>query len=167
MGSTWFFFFGSRRCSLDNRWVVKGETWKIQWKICGRDAFKSLQVSSGMREQKFGEFFNCSDYCFQCWGKSLNPNATHRTHLSYRKVGDWFRRGTSHIGVYNSEGTSDSALSLFEPPFLNKWPAVAMQVAVTWCFLWHFDWRNQVQACQQVWRGICHNIWIVACFYHG
>ena len=24
--------------------------------------------------------FNFSDYCFECWGTSLNPDATHITH---------------------------------------------------------------------------------------
>ena len=36
------------------------------------DAYGSLQVSSGMRGQKFGECFNCSHNCVQCGGK-LQP----------------------------------------------------------------------------------------------
>ena len=132
MGSTWYFFFGSRRCAIYNKWVVKGETWRIQGTICGRDAFESLQVSSGIRERKFGECFNCSHYCFQCWGTSLKPYANHRTHWSCSEVGDWIGSGTSHIGVYNSEGTLNSATYLFEPPFPNEWPEVAIFL-VTLC----------------------------------
>ena len=63
-------FFGSRGCALDNRWVVEGETLRIQAMICGRDAFKSLQVSSGMRGQKFGECFNCSHYFSSVGGQA-------------------------------------------------------------------------------------------------
>ena len=56
MRSTLSFFFGSIRCALDNRWFVEGETWRIQGKICGRDAFEFLKVCPGIRERKFGEF---------------------------------------------------------------------------------------------------------------
>ena len=81
------FFFGSRRCTLDNRWVVEGETWRIQGTICIRDAYESLQVSTGMRGRKFGACFSWSHYFVPSWGSSLNPNASHRSHWSCSEVG--------------------------------------------------------------------------------
>ena len=97
-----------------NRWVVEVYTWRIQRMICGRDEYKSLQVSSGMRGRKFGACFNCSHYCVHCWKVSLNPDAMHRPHWYCSKVGDRIEIGMLHIWVHNSEGTSESAPSLFE-----------------------------------------------------
>ena len=148
MGSTWYFFLGSRICALDNWWVVEGETWIIKGAICGRDAYKSLQVSSGMRGRKFGDFFNFSHYCVQCWGSRLNPDETHRPHWYCSKVGDWIGSGTLYIVVHNSEGTSESAPYLFETPFLNEWPAVVIQATVALNFWWNFACWNQVRAWQ-------------------
>ena len=167
MGSTWSFFFGSRICALDNRWVVEGESWIFQGTICSRDAYESLKVSSGMRKPKFGEFFNCSHYCVQCWGASLNPYATHRTNWFCSELGDWIGSGTSHIGMQKLEGNLDSAPSLFDPLFLNKWLEVTIQADTTWLFRWNFAFRNQVQAWQQVFWGICHKVWMVVCVSHG
>ena len=133
------------------------------WQGC----IKILASTSGIREGKFGKCFNCSHYCFQCWGTRLNMYTTNRIHWSCSKVGYWIGSSISHIGVYNSEGTSESAPSLFEPTFPNKWPEVAIQTAAAWCFWWHFACRNQVQAWQQVCRGICHKMWNVACVSHG
>ena len=134
MGSILSFSLGSRRCALDNRWAVEVDTWRIQGTICGRYAYESLQVSSGMQGQKFGVCFNYSHYCVQCWVAILNLDATHRPHWYWSEVGGWIGSGTSHIGVHNSEGTLYSAPYLFESPFTNEWPAVAIQASAAWCF---------------------------------
>ena len=167
MGSTLSFFSNSIRWALGNRWVVEKETWRIQGSICSRDSYESLKVSSGIRERKFGECFNCSYYCVQCCGANIGPDATHRPHWSCSKVGGWIGICTSHIGVHNSEGTSDSAPFHFKPEFPKKWPSVVIKAAAIWCFLLHFARRNQVQAWQKVCRGICHKVWIVVCVSHG
>ena len=113
MGSTLSFFLGSRICAFYNRWVVEGETWRIQGTICIRDAYESLQVSTGMRGRKFGACFSWSHYCVQCWGESLTLDATHRSRWSCIEIGDWIGSNTLHIGVHNSEENPDSTPYLF------------------------------------------------------
>ena len=83
MWSIWSLFFGSRRCVLDNRCVVEGETWRIQGTICVKDALESLQVYSLIREWKFGDCFNFSHYFSSVGGQaSTQMKPTEPTDIS-------------------------------------------------------------------------------------